>query len=80
MKKIEVEIFTDQGNNAVLRLPDRKFPGLLLQGDTLKNLTEAAERVAELSDGGGSELKEEAAELADSLRDLLRWYESVTRT
>lgn len=80
MKKIEVEIFTDQGNNAVLRLPDRKFPGLLLQGDSLRNLTETAERVAELSESGSNELKEEAAELADSLRDLFRWYESVTRT
>ncbi|GAA0681386.1 hypothetical protein GCM10009429_01810 [Dyella marensis] len=77
MNKIEVEIFTDQGNNAVLRLPSRKFPGLLLQGDSLRNLAESAERVVELCEGGGDELKEEAAELADSLRGLLRWYESI---
>ena len=79
MKKIEVDIYTDQGNNAIIRLPDRKFPGLLLQGDSLRNLAQTAERVLELSEGGSIELREEAAELADSLRSLFRWYESVAR-
>jgi hypothetical protein len=79
MMKIEVEIFTDQGSNAVLRLPDRKFPGLLLQGDSLRNLAEIAGRALALSDSGGIELREEVAELADSLRGLYSWYESVTK-
>ena len=75
MKKIEVEIYTDQGNNAVLRLPARRYPGLLIQGDSLRNLTETAELIAVLSRGHGGELAEEAISLAESLRDLCRWYE-----
>lgn len=79
MQKIEVELFSDQGNGAVLRLPERKFPGLLLQGDSLRNLAEMAERVHALSESGSDELKEEAAVLAESLREMCLWYESVTR-
>lgn len=79
MNKVEVELFTGQGNNAVLRLPERKFPGLLLQGDSLKNLAEMAERVEELSASGSDELKEEASALAETLRELCFWYESATK-
>lgn len=79
MTKIEVELFSDQGNGAILRLPERRFPGLLLQGDSLKNLAEMAERVHELSATGSDELKEEAAVLAETLRDLRFWYDSVTK-
>lgn len=75
MNKVEVELFTDPGNNAVLRLPGRKFPGLLLQGDTLKNLAATAERVKDLSSGGSDELKEEASALAETFRELCYWYD-----
>ncbi|MFK2899673.1 hypothetical protein ISP15_04935 [Dyella jejuensis] len=76
MNKIEVELFSDQGDGAILRLPERKFSGLLLQEDSLRNLAEMAERVHMLSNNGSDELKEEAALLAESLRDLCSWYES----
>jgi len=33
-----VEIYSDQTNAAVLRHPERQFPGVLLQGDTLHAL------------------------------------------
>jgi hypothetical protein len=72
---IEVEIFTDQGNGAVLRLPNRKYPGLLLQGDTLRNLIAMAESVEQLSATGSAELQQEATGLADCLRELRHWYE-----
>jgi hypothetical protein len=35
MERIEVELFSDGGNNAVVRMPQRKFPGVVVQGDTL---------------------------------------------
>ena len=35
MRKEEVEIYSDFPNAAVLRHPGRRFPGVLLQGDTL---------------------------------------------
>jgi hypothetical protein len=77
MKITEVEIFTDQGNGAVLRLPKRKFPGLVIQGDTLRNLAQIAERVHQLSTTGNEELQGEAELLAQLLKDLYQWYESV---
>jgi hypothetical protein len=75
MMKIEVEIYTDQRNNAVLRLPARKYPGILIQGDSLRNLAETAAVIATLSEGYGGELAEEATSLAESLSELCRWYE-----
>jgi hypothetical protein len=79
MNTIEVEIFTDQGNGAVLRLPKRRYPGLLPQGDTLRNLTSMAQSVQQLSATGSTELQREAASLAESLRELRQWYESAIK-
>jgi hypothetical protein len=38
VKTIEVEVLTDQHNYAVIRLPERKFPGVVFQGDSLSSL------------------------------------------
>jgi len=35
MRTEVVEIYSDQANAAVIRHPSRKFPGVLVQGDTL---------------------------------------------
>ncbi|HCT78032.1 MAG TPA: hypothetical protein DGG94_04065 [Micromonosporaceae bacterium] len=35
MDRIEAELFSDGGNNAILRMPGRAFPGIVVQGDTL---------------------------------------------
>jgi hypothetical protein len=40
-----VEIYSDATNNAVLRHPGRRFPGVLIQGDTLYAMCAAADRV-----------------------------------
>ena len=79
MNKIEVELLSDQGNGAILRLPQRRYPGLLLQGDSLKNLAEMADRVHKLSASGSEELKEEACALAETFRELCSWYDSVVK-
>ena len=78
MKRIEVELLTDQGNNAVLRLPQRRFSGVLLQGDTLRNLLVTAEHALALSGESGSELREEIEGLVATLRDIYDGYESGT--
>ncbi|WP_420709074.1 DUF6959 family protein [Streptomyces sp. NRRL B-1140] len=31
MERIEAELFTDGGNDAVVRIPGRRFPGVLVQ-------------------------------------------------
>ncbi len=35
MDRIEAELFSEGGNNAVVRMPGRAFPGIVVQGDTL---------------------------------------------
>jgi hypothetical protein len=79
METISVEIFTDQGNNAVIRLPNRRNAGVLVQGDTLKNLMETAQSVRDLAESGSQELREEAEALVDMLTDIYTWYVSATR-
>jgi hypothetical protein len=74
MNLLTVECFTEQGNNAVIRMPNRKYPGVLIQGDTLKNLLDMAESLLVLSADGGKELKDEAEGLADHIRDIYAYY------
>jgi hypothetical protein len=39
-----VEIFSDATNAAVMRHPGRRFPGVLVQGDTLHALARSADK------------------------------------
>lgn len=75
MKELTVFLCGEPANNAVLRLPDRKYPGILIQGDTLKNLLDTSERVAKLArEQGREELADEAEGLFESLSDIYEWY------
>ena len=73
-----VEIYSDQTNAAVLRHPGRRFPGVLVQGDTLYSMCQAADIICESSRGALSE--EDQAELnnlRDHLWELLVHYKLV---
>lgn len=48
MHKAEVEIFSDASNFAIMRHPGRKFPGSLIQGDSLYALYLCADRARHL--------------------------------
>ncbi len=39
MRTIEVEIFSETTNSPVIKMPNRKFPGVVIQGDSLWILT-----------------------------------------
>jgi hypothetical protein len=45
MRVETVEIYSDATNAAILRHPDRRFPGLLIQGDTLHTICVAIDRI-----------------------------------
>ena len=62
MTKIEVESFSDASNAAVVRLPGRQFPGIVLQGDSLKLLMDSACEIARLSRSSTIPGLEEASE------------------
>jgi hypothetical protein len=40
-----VEIYSDASNAAVMRHPGRRFPGVLIQGDTLSGLCATADAI-----------------------------------
>jgi hypothetical protein len=71
MRVEKVEIYSDKSNSAVLRHPDRKFPGILIQGDNLHLLCQMADKAC--SDGRASLSPETYADL-NQLRNALQGY------
>ncbi len=80
MKKEEVEIYSDTSNLAVMRHPDREFPGSLIQGDSLhillQNVKEAKE---ELISGDSNEAKEILDDVIEDLTYRLSHYKKVLK-
>jgi hypothetical protein len=80
MERLEVELLTDGGNDAVLRLPGRKFPGVLVQGDSLSILRSDVAELSELCQAGDLAEAREAASLLLSDMDLrLQRYTEALR-
>jgi len=50
-----VEIYSDATNSAVMRHPDRRFPGVLVQGDTLHSMCVTADAACDAARGTMSE-------------------------
>lgn len=53
MKRVEVEIYSDASNLAVMRHPGRRLPGSLIQGDSLLILVQEAEELCAVVRGSG---------------------------
>jgi hypothetical protein len=68
MERIEVELFSHPGNNAIVRMPGRRFPGVLIQGDSLSNLRHEVARVAEACARGDLNEAREWSEPAEPSR------------
>ncbi|MFJ8043615.1 DUF6959 family protein [Kitasatospora sp. NPDC096147] len=81
MKPVEhvtAELFTEPGNNAVVRLPPRRFPGVLVQGDSLSVIRdEVAGILAACEQRDVEEAGELAAYLLADLDELLAGYTAV---
>lgn len=76
MKRKEVEVLGEQTNAVVIKLPERRFPGVVLQGDSLHNLEELAAKVGDaLSEG--RDPGEDAAELHERLEGYVCAYEDA---
>jgi hypothetical protein len=73
-----VEIYSDKTNAAVMRHPGRKFPGVLIQGDTLHSLCVSADAACAQARGAiEDERFEELNELRNRLWSLLVHYKTV---
>lgn len=74
--KIELELFGQEVNAPVIRMPSRKYPGILVQGDSLHNMlslikgTEAA-----LATGN----VEEAKDTLQEVREMISGYDAAYR-
>ena len=78
MHKETVEIYSDATNQAVMRHPARKFPGVLIQGDSLHALCVKADTVCSegrdaLSPDGYSEMNS----IRNALWEMLNHYAAV---
>ena len=71
MRTEMVDIYSDQTNAAILRHPGRRFPGVLVQGDSLSRLCQQADSVCA---GAKAVLDDELYEEMDGLRETLRAY------
>lgn len=76
----QLPVLSEASNRAVVHMDGRKFPGLVLQGDSLLNLLLASQRIGtrlkELTDGGDDALWA-AQELSDNLLSLVLHYQNV---
>ena len=76
--KVEADVLGDVVNSPVLRLPGRRFPGVLIQGDSLKSMADLANEIIEtLTIGDLEEAKSVAGELHGQLRSRLDIYQKA---
>lgn len=76
MKPLKVEVFSEATNCPIIRFPGRKFPGLLIQGDTLKNFADTIEELITL-DANSEEFRNELTDVTVQIKSMLAHYERV---
>ena len=76
MRNEPVEIFSHATNAVVMRHPGRRFPGVLVQGDTLYTMCHRADEACRGA-AKGSEAYENLNALRNQLWALLAHYKSV---
>ena len=80
MKMIEVAVLSDASNNPVVRMPGRKFPGVVIQGDSLKHLQSTAQELYHLAEKLEMEvIIDLASEINDLLSARVNAYEAVLK-
>ncbi|MER5820940.1 DUF6959 family protein [Streptomyces mirabilis] len=78
MERIEAELFTDGGDDAVVCMPGRRFPGVLVQRDSLQILRSDVAEVVEVCERGDlNEARESAGLLLANLDALLTRFEAA---
>jgi hypothetical protein len=75
MDHIPMDVHTVHGNVAVVKLPARRFPGTLIQGDTMKMLADIVPEALCAEDWTVSQ--QVINEAYDIIRDFLMVYETA---
>ena len=80
MKEAQVEMYSEAAGSAIVRIPGRRFPGVVLQGDSLSilhvNAKDLSTRLKELG-VQDEELLYAAQELQEQLLGRLLHYQQV---
>lgn len=72
------KLLTPPHNFAVVQLPDREYPGVVIQGDSLSILVSELRGMAELLEAGDlPELRAQITEVHERLSGVLDHYRSV---
>ncbi len=78
MEKILLEVYSDQANAGVVKMPAQGTPGIAIPGDTFSRFVDTAWDIRDLLyDRKPVEAENTVQELAQELDDLLRAYEAV---
>ena len=77
VERLELEVYSKASNAAVVRVPGRKFPGMVIQGDSVAIMLGLAEDIWAATEATDSEVSASAEMLRDQLRALLTHYEAV---
>jgi hypothetical protein len=80
MQKDEIEVLSDETNFAVVRMPGRQYPGIVVQGDSLLFLTghakDAYERAKKIGD---EKLVFRTGNILAKLEEYLEHYSNICR-
>ena len=75
---VSAELLTPIRNNAVIRLPGRRFPAIAIQGDSLSVLVELGKSVCQRAGQFGDQiLSDEANALRELLETIQQQYEQA---
>ena len=78
MDRIEIDVLRQTANMAVVRVPGLRWPGSVIQGDSLRHLCYLAESILDrIRDDHDRELCDDAEEMVELLTDRLRVYDSA---
>jgi len=80
MERVELEVFNQDRNMGVVRLPGRRTPGSVIPADALRHLCFLAESIVErVREAPDRSLSDDAEELYELLMSRLRVFEESTR-
>lgn len=78
MKLMNFPVLSDERDRAVVKMPGRHFPGVVIQGETLMTWCRVAARIQEIAaEAGSPELQLEVTSLLDQLSVRLSCYQEV---
>ena len=78
MNNTHAVILSSATNNAVVQMPGRKYPGVVIQGDTLMSIIHEIEKVRDtLLQGKSNEAISDIKYLLEDLTGRIDFYEKV---